>query len=371
MADTAVPTKTFSEPDFQRWVVTAPWFDDLAASRGLDTDELKARLAKQIFSDTEYDFRGMYTHDLTPTMNGDNIVLPRSNGNGLSFLSPDAQIGDFFNTRFGVPQAFFGADTESALRNASALGLLPGYSLPGGGEDRPGVDPTATYAESLKDYSASNPVTGTSYGPSADPTSPISVDLSNIGFNPGQMFSRDNIMREGINFAAGTIGSAFGGPFGGALAGGAAQYGQGRSALGSAGSALGSLGGAVFGGPVGSFLGGLIGGKIGDALGSRDAVAESRATTTGTYSGGGYGIDKNGNPVAGYNAGAIGPSGIEGGIDVSGAGGYGGSNNNDRGFADSAGGYGGAGGFGNDTGGFSGSHSDDDNAGSHNDTPGW
>lgn len=377
MADqTAAPP--FNEQEFQRWVVTSPWFSDLASARGLDTDEMKAMLARQIFNDPEYDFRGLYTHDLSPTMNGDNIVLPRIGPTGSSFLSPDAQIGDFFNTRFGVPAAFFGGDTESALQNASALGLLPGYSVPGGGDDSPGVDRTSTFADSLRDYSTSNPVTGdVNLGPTADPTNPLSVDLSSIGFDPsrigfdpGQMFSRENLTREGINFAASAVGNAIAGPFGGALAGGVAQYGQGRSTLGAFGSALGSLGGAVFGGPLVSVLGGFVGGRIGDALGGRDVQGDIRGTTQGTFSGGGFGLDANGNPVSGSNYGTIGPNGVIDSTSSMGGGSYG-SNNNDRGFADSGQGYGGAGGFGNDSGGFSGSHSNDDNASDHNSTPGW
>lgn len=364
MADAVVPAKTFSEPDFQRWVVTAPWFDDLAASRGLDTDELKARLAKQIFSDTEYDFRGMYTHDLMPTMNGDNIVLPRSNGNGLSFLSPDAQIGDFFNTRFGVPQAFFGADTESALRNASALGLLPGYAVPGGGEDRPGVDRTATYSDSLKDYSASNPVTGTNYGPSADPTNPISIDLSDIGFDPsrigfekGQMFSRDNIFKEGINFAAGLAGNALAGPLGGAIASGAAQYGQGRSALGTTGSVLGGLVGGAFGGPPGALVASYFGGLIGDKFG---APAPSPYAGIGGFSGYAGGLDPRDNVGGNYvgDAATDAPGGsFGGGWDTTERGpGY--NDNTPTGPTDQ-GGY---------SGGYSSGKNDDSD---HNSTPGW
>lgn len=302
MADVGTATP-FDEASFQRWVVTSPWFDDLAKARGLTTDAMKAALAGQVFNDPEYDFRGMFTHNLSPTINGDNIVLPRNGPDGGSFLSPDAQIGDFFNTRFGVPAAFFGADTTSALQNATALGLLPGYSVPDiGGASTDSPDASNKYADSLSSYAADNPISVDGTTPTSG-TPGLSVDLSGI-------VSADSIKQGAGSLAGGLLGG-LAGPIGSVIGSGFGAYGAGASAGKAIGSAIGGGIGAL-GGPLGSLAGSFLGGLVGDQFGGGGGGIQDniKATTTGTYSGGGEGLDADGNAISGSNGGTLGPNGI-------------------------------------------------------------
>lgn len=297
----------FDEREFQRWVVTSPWFQDLAKSLQLDSDELKALLARQIFNDSNYDFRGMYQANLSPTVANGRLSLPKSSVDGASFLSPSQQIEDFFTTQLGVPSKFFGTTGSDAVRVASALGFLPGYAVPDLSVDN---EPESRLAASLSAYSAEAPATPDIAGLAESAKNlDLTPDIRGILGDSG-LFSRQNIKEaigSGIGSTlAGGI-SRFAGPIGGGI--GAALAGAGK------GEVTGQIAGGLIGlplGPLGSALGGFLGGLLGsrfDENGDR-IQADIRGTTTGTVSGGGSGIDAAGRAVSGSSFGTIGPAGI-------------------------------------------------------------
>ncbi|MEK9751621.1 MAG: hypothetical protein VW338_00195 [Rhodospirillaceae bacterium] len=175
------------EREFQRWVVTSPWFNDLASTMGLTSDQMKAMLARQIFNDTEYDWRTMYSANLSPTVGAGKLSLPKATSIGTSLLSASQQIENFFTDRFGVASKFFGDTADAALRAASSLGFLPGYTTPGD------VSDTSALAKSLNDYAAS----GVSFA--ADTAAP----------SPGLSFASDTAPPDNslMNFDLSTLGS--------------------------------------------------------------------------------------------------------------------------------------------------------------------
>lgn len=216
------------EKAFQRWVVTSPWFNDMATSMGLTSDQMKALLARQIFNDADYDWRALFGANLSPTVTAEGrLSLPRAGGDGGSFLSAAARTEDFFTSRFGVPSSFFGTNPADAVRIASSLGFLPGYTVPDLSADNEG----RTLADSLSTYSAETPDL-----PALDDLGDLvgkidltpDIDLPGL-FSDGNAFSS---LPEGRSLALSLLGMALPGPAGFAV--GAVNAGLGvQSALGA------------------------------------------------------------------------------------------------------------------------------------------
>lgn len=196
------------ERAFQRWVVTSPWFSDMATTMGLTSDQMKALLARQIFNDSDYDWRALYGANLSPTITAEGkLSLPRAGTSGASLLSPGAQTEEFFTSRFGVPSSFFGANPADAVRVASSLGFLPGFTLPDLSADNEGrglADALGAYSASAPDMPTLNDL-GDLVG-SVD----LTPDISIPGFGDGAFSS----LPPGRSLALSLLGMALPGPAG-------------------------------------------------------------------------------------------------------------------------------------------------------------
>lgn len=184
-AGTPTPSSLpFDEPGFQRAVVTAPWFNDLATKQGLSTDELKAKLARQIFNDNNYDFRALYGSGKLPEASvseDGKLSLPND------FKSAGSKIDDFFNEYLGVPSSFFADTAPDAIKAAAAFGLLPGYSSPVGfySQDKDNAD-LAAYASSLQAYRQNLPTEPGGGGTGSTDTGSPAPGSTPSGSAPGQ-----------------------------------------------------------------------------------------------------------------------------------------------------------------------------------------
>lgn len=184
-AGTPTPSSLpFDEPGFQRAVVTAPWFNDLATKQGLSTDELKAKLARQIFNDNNYDFRALYGSGKLPEASvseDGKLSLPND------FKSASSKIDDFFNEYLGVPSSFFADTAPGAIKAAAAFGLLPGYSSPVGfySQDKDNAD-LAAYASSLQAYRQNLPTEPGGGGTGSIDTGSPAPGSTPSGSAPGQ-----------------------------------------------------------------------------------------------------------------------------------------------------------------------------------------